>query len=144
MGYCTTTDITNRFKNLTLLVSGDGMTVAKVQALIDDTAAVIDARVGKAYETPVTGTEALKILKQVNIWLVIPDVQHMLGQVATAKDERAGREKTYAEMGESHLRQIESGQLDLSDATRKSTSTFSSGNVNAGTEPAFLKNTRQW
>ncbi len=68
MAYSTNSDIQSEFKSLTY--NSNGITSAEVDAFIEQEDAFIDGIVGRKYETPVTGTYALRIMKTISVQLV--------------------------------------------------------------------------
>lgn len=144
MGYCTTTNVSQRFQALT--ISADSaFSTTKVQDMIDTNTAVIDGRLSKRYETPITGTNALLIVKQICLYFTLADIIEPLGAKET-KDTELKREQDFRKLAEAMLTDIEMGRLDLSDATQVSSasSRFVNNNVDNDVCPTFKRERRQW
>lgn len=138
--YCTVSDIEDRFKALTISTTS-AVNTTKAQALIDQYSAFIDARISKVYSVPVSGIEALKVLKLVCVSFVVAELEPIVSQ---AVGEKKGREDTMFKSAREMLSDIESGRLELTDATLRSTDSVSSGNVAGGVCPVFKKDRTQW
>ena len=76
MAYSTNSDIQSEFKNLAY--SSSGITSAEVDEFIAQEDAYIDGRIGNKYDTPVTASNSVKILKTISIQLVAARVKTIL------------------------------------------------------------------
>lgn len=143
MAYCVHGDVTNEFKKLTL--NDATISQAKVTEWISQADAYIDAKLGLRYETPITGTEALKICKQISTWIVAGRVKEALDQ-DTGDDRvdqimRGDLEKKAKAM----LTEIVEGKMILSDATiRRTGDGVKSFVVDEGEEHVMKKGEDQW
>jgi len=114
MAYSINTDIQAEFKNLTY--SSNGITSAEVDEYIAQEDAYIDGIVGRKYNTPITGTNSLKIVKTISVQLVAARVKRILavktGIPETEQDSSSGLQG----MALKKLDEIAEGRLLLSDA----------------------------
>ena len=116
MSYCTTSDISNEFKDITF-DTDTSVTDTDVDSFIDQASSLINSFVSSKYEIPVTGSGALLFLKMICIWLVKARVISILS-VKTPLDKTKqdpDSQKLY-EQAISLLKQIKAGTLKLSDA----------------------------
>ncbi len=146
MPYCTKEDIEARFKNFTFTATSS-VTVDDVNTFIEDYSTAIDARIGKAFVTPVDTALAPKsaqVLKLICVMLVTAAVEDIIQPPAPGAINRA---PGYRKDAETWLASIETGTLDLEDGTRR-TNTFGSGVTVAvasySTAPTFKRGVRQW
>lgn len=148
MAYCTVADIQSRFKNLPI-DTGTAIKTAQVQGLIDQYSASIDARIAKMYVVPVdtsSATSAAQVLKLVCIYLVVAELEPIVGQTVAKEGGNyvKSRDRVLYDQAEDMLADIETGKLELVDATRKTSNTFVSGNVSASVCAVFKKDRTQW
>jgi hypothetical protein len=144
LAYCTTSDVTNEFKKLTL--NDSTISTAKVTEWISQADAYIDGKVGLKYTTPVSGaTESLKILKQISTWMVAGRVKQALDQ-DTGDDRLEQITKGDLEKkAKAMLQEIVDGKLLLSDATiRRSGDGVKSFAVDEEEEHTIKKGEDQW
>lgn len=143
MSYCTTDDVKKRFKSLELSVSS-AVKLATVEGWIEDHSEAIDARIGKLFETPVTGPKSLKVLRLICAYFVTADVEDVLVPPAQGATNRA---PSYRKLAEDMLKKIECGETDLEDATRKTTAFGSGADIatsSAAVDPVFKRGETQW
>ena len=145
MPYTTVPLVASEFKSLTISASTT-VTIAETDEFISQHDALIDARLGARFVTPITGAEALKIVKMISTGLTVCRVQDIL-QV------RTGSQKTDKDLvspkvcknAERWLDDIVNGRLTLKDATLLSTADgWASGNLDNSVEPFFERTLDQW
>jgi phage gp36-like protein len=145
MAYATEAEIESEFKNLTI-DTGTAITTATVATYLAQADAEINSRLGVKYETPITGTESLVLIKMIEIWLVKDRVQK-------AMKVKTGIEKSSQDLGDADYRKqaldlladLASGKVALSDATLKDSSggvkSYASSN---SVENIFKVGVTQW
>ena len=143
MAYSTYSDVQNEFKNINFT---DGLiTSAKVTEFISQADAYIDGRIGLIYDTPVTGTKSLSILKEISIGLVAQRISYILETKSITPKGDQYIPKNLIEQAEKRLDMIENRRLLLSDANERSTqagvASYSSSN---DVERTFKQGTDQW
>lgn len=143
MAYSTYSDVQNEFKNINFT---DGLiTSAKVTEFISQADAYIDGRIGLIYDTPVTGTKSLSILKEISIGLVAQRISYILETKSITPKGDQYIPKNLIEQAEKRLDMIENRRLLLSDASERSTqagvASYSSSN---DVERTFKQGTDQW
>ena len=77
MSYATPTDIQNEFKSLAI-DTGTQITTAKIQGYLDQTDKKIDSYLGTVYTVPITSTNALVLVKNIEIDMVAARVAKIL------------------------------------------------------------------
>lgn len=77
MAYCTVTEVASEFKGMTF-TAATPVTDAEVTAFIAREDAMIDARAGLKYATPITGTSALLVVKKISLNLVVGKIKNMM------------------------------------------------------------------
>ncbi len=120
MPYCTPSDVTSEFKKLTL--NDSTVSTAKVTEWISQADAYIDGKIGLKYEVPITATEALKIVKQISIWLVAGRVKDVLETATGESSTEQVSRGDLAKMAKALIQEIIEGKLKLSGATLASSS----------------------
>ena len=143
MAYSTNANVATEFKNLTY--SSNGITSAEVDEFIDQEDAFIDGIVGRKYETPVTGTYALRILKTISVQLVASRVKRILavktGIPETEQDSSSG----LFGMAKTKLDDIAEGRLILSDGTlARASDGVDSFAVSDDLSHIFKRDVEQW
>ncbi len=134
MAYCTIADIEADFKGITFAASGTTISIDEAQAIIDQTSAYIDGRVGLKYVTPVTGTGALLILKAICVYICGERVKNILevktGAIQVESDKK--QMNNIARTPKDDLELIVKGLLLLDGATLRGSdqgvSSFNSDN----------------
>lgn len=115
MAYSLNSDVIDEFKNID--TTNGRITTAKIDEWIDQADAYIDSRIGLIYETPVTGTESLKVLKHISIGLVAQRISYILDTKSISpKGDQAVPKDLIAEAKEK-LEMIVDRKMLLSDAT---------------------------
>jgi hypothetical protein len=143
MAYSTNSDIQSEFKNLTY--TSGGISSSEVDNFILEEDAFIDGIVGRKYETPVTGTYSLRILKTISIQLVVSRIKRILA-VKTGRPEldQDSSSNLFA-MAKTKLDDIAEGRLILSDATlARSSDGVDSFAVSDDIKHIFKRDQDQW
>lgn len=116
----------------------------EVLEFISGHSATIDSRVNALYNTPITGTSALLVVKKICEYMTIADV----GPIVIAGFGDRGENATpidYAKKASDMLDKIESGELDLTDASKRAgANDFYNYNVENSITPKMKKETTQW
>ncbi len=145
MAYCTTTHVSGEFKGVTLS-SSTTPTDTTVERFIAEADAEIDSKVGLKYETPVTGTTALIVVRQISIWLVAARVKEIFKvKTGASSAEQEAREGDLRKMAMDRLDRIAKGEELLPDATlRSSYDGVRSYVVDNGVEAQIDVESEQW
>ena len=143
MAYSTNADVSKEFKNIDIT---EGLIdTGRINGYIVQADAYINGRIGLIYETPVTGTESLAILKEISIGFVAQRIAFILETKSITPKGDQAVPKDLATEAKERLQMIVDRELLLSDATELSTESgvksFTSSNV---VERKFLINTEQW
>ncbi len=143
MAYSTNSDIQSEFKSLTY--NSNGITSAEVDGFIEQEDAFIDGIVGRKYETPITGTYALRIMKTISVQLVASRVKRILavktGIASTDQDSMGD----LFQMAKTKLDDIAEGRLILSDATlARASDGVDSFAVSDDIKHIFKRDEQQW
>lgn len=121
MAYSTNALVASEFKSITFS-SSTKITDSEVDQWITEADAYIDGRIGLIYETPVTGTKALEILKTISIGIVAQRVAYAMEVKSITPKGDQYIPKDLINSAEKKLDMIVNRQLLLSDATERSTS----------------------
>lgn len=144
MAYSVYGDVQSEFKDLDLS-STTKIKDTEVTQFIVESDAYIDGRLSKKYVTPITGTEALKIVKTISIKLTACRVWGIL-EVATK--EKKDRGKALCKEALDMIDQILSDnakELELTDAVLNTTDHgIVASNYENDIDPIFEKETDQW
>ena len=144
MSYASYTDIQSEFKSLTFSAT-TAVTSTEVTEFTTQESALIDCIVGSRYETPVTGTSSLSLLKSICIELVTNRIKKIMavktGTDATTQDSA---QKEFTAMDK--LKMIRDGKILLKDATLLSSDAgiTSYASINSDVTLTFQRNTDQW
>ena len=150
MSYATSADIESEFKNLDFDASGAKVTAAEVTEFITQESNIIDMRLSNRYETPITGTASLSILKKITIDCVAYRVAKILNlkKELPLPDESIKQDMNYASacrQSKKLLDDIFEGIVILQDAELKLSGTgVASYNVDNNILPVFERDTDQW
>ena len=143
MAYSTNSDVQSEFKNLTY--SSGGITSAEVDEFIDQEDAFIDGIVGRKYTTPITGTYALRIIKNISIQLVTSRIKRILAVKTGIPETEQDSSGNLFGQAKTKLDDIAAGRLLLSDATLGNTSDgVDSFAVSDDLEHIFKRDVQQW
>ena len=143
MAYSTYEDVKSEFKGVDF-GSSTPVTSTEVTGFIVQADALIDSLVSKRYETPITGSISLSIIKLISIWLVADRVSKIL-QVKTTKEETKTADKSLYDKAMAMLKAIIAGDLVLTDATVVSSGNGWASYANSNSlENEFKKGEPQW
>jgi phage gp36-like protein len=145
--YATNDEVVAEFKSLDITSSGAAINATKIQRFREEAYAYIHARIGNKYETPVeSGSDAEKVLKQIEIWLVKHRIQQIIPVRTGAEGAKQGDTKPDLEKkAEAVLEQILEGKMKLDGAELLSSADgVASFNVSEGTEHTVKKDEDQW
>ena len=117
MAYCTDTEISSEFKDITFSAS-TAVKAAEVDDFIDQSSALIDGIISSKYEVPVVGSGSVLILKMICIWIVKARILSILS-VKTPQDKTKQDPDgpTLLKQAMDMLKAIKKGDLVLNDAT---------------------------
>jgi phage gp36-like protein len=116
MAYCTDTDISSEFKDITFSASTT-ITDTEVDGYIDQASSLIDSYLIAKYQVPITGSASLLFMKMICIWLVKSRILSILS-VKTPLDKTKqdpDGQKLYDQAIEL-LKKLKSGAIQLTDA----------------------------
>lgn len=144
--YCTNTEVASDFKNITFSATST-VTDTEVDEFIAQESAFIDSMICSVYQVPVTGTNALLLLKKICLHLVADRVRHVLytktGQ--DNKDQDTKGLKSLSRDPRGDLKKIQEGTLKLGDAVALTTNIgFDTGDVPGCDEMTFDVRRQQW
>jgi len=77
MGYCTATEVASEFKDIVFGTTGK-ITDIELGTFIDRYSSIIDSFCAARYVTPITGANALNVVKEICLLLVVLKVQKIL------------------------------------------------------------------
>ena len=116
--YCTVENTEKWFPG-TAFDSETKLKSTQIGEFITGHSAAIDSRINALYETPITGTVALAIVKDICEWMSITDMEAILLSGLGARGENL-KPIDYYQRAMDKLDMIESGELDLTDAVKRS------------------------
>ena len=149
MAYSIYTDVQSEFKGLTLSATSK-VTITEVTEYISQEDAKIDAKLSIRYSTPITGTEALKLVKKISIDFTAYRISKILnlktdvplpdGRIIQVLNNSGSYKESMK-----FLDELASGKVPLPDATLNSPGpVVSSYNATNSIEPIFKRDTKQW
>jgi hypothetical protein len=149
VAYATYTDIASEFKNITF-GADYALTEAEVAEFIDQEEAVINATISNRYEIPVTGSEAIKVMKSISVAYVAYRVAKILN---LKKDVPIPEKFASQQLNEGaalmkakkQLYEIRDGKMILRDAVALSSEQgVKSYNASNSIYPLWERDTKQW
>jgi phage gp36-like protein len=151
MAYAAISDIEAEFREITFDdASGDALTEAEITEFISQEEAVINAMISNRYEIPVTGTEAVKVMKSISIAFVA----YRVAKILNLKKEVPIPEKFVPQQlnegaafvkAKAQLKAIQSGKIILKDAVALSLGQgVNSYNYENSISPLWERDTPQW
>ena len=147
MAYATHSDVELELKGITLS-SSTALKDSTVDGWCDEESAVIDSFLAGRCETPITGTQALKIVKFICIQLVRQRVREVLAvKVGDDRTDQADDAEDSYQRARNMLNQLRDGKLGLTDATEVSLSAGSGPDSYGRKEDlthTFRKGEDQW
>lgn len=120
MAYSTTAQVASEFKNITF-DANSAVTDTEVSAIIDQTDAEIDARIGVKYVVPVTGASSLLLLRTISIYITAARVSKIIEVKTGEADKEQPRRIEERNAALKMIKDIIDGNILLSDATEKTT-----------------------
>lgn len=127
MPYTTPDDILSYYNGLTYTNRGgadNNISEAESQKFIDEQTAIINLRIGKKYELPITDDDDLTYLKIVNDKLVVCIIDKILRSFAMDDESDMVRRRNACKEAEKMLSDIMDGTIPL-NTTQKSSAGFS-------------------
>lgn len=145
MAYSTVAQVASEFKNITFSAT-TSITESEVERFIDESDALIDAKLSQVYVTPVTGTVSLLVVQQISIWFSaqrVRDIQMLkTGQNNTNQLDGG---KRLDDMAMERLDQILDDELPLPDATLlQASGAVKSYNASNNISGIFKRDSQQW
>jgi phage gp36-like protein len=146
MSYCSASDVQSMFQGITFGTTATKILSTEVAQWITEADAEIDGYLGGVYVTPITGTAALNIIKQIATKLVAHRAERRIYVNSGSNEIDRGRKTDLRTEALKSLEAIQKKNLLLSDATLKTTHDGSSGYmaVNTDLEHTFKKGEDQW
>jgi hypothetical protein len=149
MAYATSSDIAAQFKNITF-GAGKAITDTEVDSFIEQEEAVINATISNRYEVPTTGTEAVKILKNISVAYVAFRVATILNlkkdvPIPEKFAPQILNEGAKYKEAKEQLKAIQSGKIILRDAVALTTEQgVKSYNAVNSISSLWERDTKQW
>lgn len=147
--YADKDDIESEFKNITFS-SDFAVTDTEVAAFIAQEEALINATISNRYTTPITGSEALEVMKGITIAYVAYRVAKIINLKKDVPIPEKFIPQTLNEGGafriaKQRLLDIQSGAIVLNDAEQRSNEQgIKSFNVINNILPIWERDTKQW
>lgn len=136
MSYATTDQVQSEFKDVDFADADAAITTTEVDRFLEEADAEIDINLSAVYQTPITGTQALVVVRMIAIWLTKSRVAEIL-RVKTGRPESdQDGEGGTAERARTMLRDLATGKLQLTDAV----SSTSGGGVRSYTAENSIEN----
>jgi phage gp36-like protein len=152
MTYATQANITSELKGI-VFDSSSQVKAADITEFLDQADAQIDMYIGKRYDTPVTGTKSLNILKKIAIDIVVYRVTKILDLSKSTPIPEAGVVQDITE-GSAYresmkmLVAIRDNIMSLPDATLANAvsglGSFHTESANSDITPVFDRELQQW
>jgi phage gp36-like protein len=118
MSYATQSHIEAEFKDVTFSTT-TAVTPTDITRFLEEADAEIDSKLSLKYATPITGTNALIIVRLIEIWLVKSRVSEIL-RVKTGRPESDQEGGDPGERARQWLTDLVSEKMRLTDGTRAS------------------------
>lgn len=145
MAYSVYTDVASEFKGI-VFSSSSPVTDTEITEFISQGDAYLDSRLAGKYETPITGTEALKVMKRLSIWYVTARVKEILDVKLpqTTGEQRLVSPDLFKRV-EDELKRILKGEILLTDATLSSSNDgVNAFSIDEGLEFEFSATDDNW
>ena len=150
MTYALVADVADEFRKITFDSNSD-ITDTRVQGFLDQTEAEIDTTLAVVYVTPITGTQALLIVKRIEIAIVAARVAAIIDlKTNTLKSSNVNIQQEFnkshfAKAARKQLQDLKERLITLTDAELlNSDFGMSSETIDLGVEPVFDKCKDQW
>lgn len=150
MAYVTAVEIQSEFKNLVFTDPNGALVTEEVEEFIDQEESVINATISNRYETPVTDTESVNVLKRITTAFVA----YRVAKILNLKKDVPIPEKLVAQdlsEGASYfsnkklLESIKDGKVVLRGATARSLEQgVKSYNATNDISPKWQRDIKQW
>lgn len=147
MAYATKAMLASEAKIGTEFSTATLPTAAKVDEIIAEVEAEIDARIGRKYTLPVAGEANLLIVRSISIALCVERIRAIIDSAAPVeegKPDPSAVQKSLAKGARARLQEIVDGSLPLSMDLRSSTDGIRSYAVSNGYEPVLKRGKVQW
>lgn len=142
MAYCTSTEIQSEFRDITFS-SSSAVTTADVTSFIDQASAFIDSLLSSQFIVPITGTESLKVIKNICVWLVADRVSNILRLQKGQDDKQPIQDSLYKRAMEM-ISMILDNKVFLNDAKPIGSASPQSSFSSNTTAKVIKKYERQW
>ena len=149
MAYSEVSDIESEFKNITF-DSNSAIEESEVNLFIAQEDAVIDATISNRYEVPITGSNAIVVMRKISIAYVAYRVAKILNlkkDIPIPKEmiSQSINEASTFRVAKKNLEDIQSGKIVLNDAVaRSSEQGVKSYNASNSIGPLWERDTKQW
>jgi len=148
MTYALPADVANEFRNITFDGTSD-ITDVRVQGFLDETEAEINTSLAVVYITPITGTQALLVVKRIEIAIVAARVAAIIDlKRSPSQDKNIQQEFNkagFARAARKSLENLKNRITTLTDAELlNSDFGMSSETLDLQVEPVFDKCKQQW
>lgn len=147
--YAGAVDIESEFKNIPF-DSNSAITDVEVTAFIDQEEAIINATISNRYQVPITGTDAINVMKKITI----DYVAYRVAKILNLKKDVPIPEKFVPQilnegsafrLAKQRLEAIQSGKIVLNDAlARSSEQGVESFNAINNIESLWTRDIKQW
>lgn len=148
--YALPLDVANEFRSITFDSSSD-ITDTRVQGFLDEAEAEINTALAIVYITPITGTEALLVVKRIEIAIVaarvaaIIDLKRNTSQSTDKNIQQDFNKSGFARAARKSLENLKNRITTLTDAVLlNSDFGMSSETLDLQVEPVFDKCKQQW
>lgn len=144
MPYCTSDEVAGEFKGVTFTET-TSVTKATVDGFIAEADAEIDGSLARRYQVPITGTQALLLVKRISRAIVARRLRPILQVDAGSTENKAAPSSVPKFDPDKALRSIADGLVILTDAKASTLRTgVRSYNALNSIEPTFKRNEDQW
>lgn len=148
MSYASISEIQSEFRSLNLSAT-TSVSTDEVTRFLEEADALINSFLEGRYSTPITGTNALLVIKQIEIDLVTSRISKVLKikqpNLALREDTKQGiTDGSLTNKAMRMLKMLQNGDMTLSDATAISTTTITKNPVPSTYCPTFEKSETQW
>lgn len=153
MTYAVESDIEAELKNIDFSAASSQVTSINVSSFITQADALIDMYIGKRYDTPVTNSKALSVIKKIAIDIVVYRIVKILdlSKSIPIPDQQIIQDITEGSAYRESinlLKAIRDDKMDLPGETLleagSALQSFHSETVNSNITPVFDKELKQW
>lgn len=145
MAYATLAQVQSEFKNLSIGASTP-ITTTEAERFIEESDALIDSYLSRRYEVPITGSNSLKVVREISIMLTAHRIKEILRvKTGDSKADQDGRGNSLHSRAMNLLKDIVKRKLNLTDATAATADDGVSSYVSSNDVPfIFERGTDQW